>query len=48
MLLNVFIPYLLYVFATIAIALATELTDTYSLTSAATLIQGLMVNCLCL
>ena len=37
MLINVFILYLPYVFATIAIKMAIKLTDTYSLNSAATL-----------
>ena len=34
MLIFVFIPYLVYVFATIAIKMATNLTDIYSLNSA--------------
>ena len=48
---QIFIPYLLSVCATITIKMATRLTDKLFLTSAVTLtsqVQRQMINCLCL
>ena len=48
---HIFIPYLLYVCATITIKMASRLTDKVFLNSAVTLtskFQGQMINCLCL